>query len=186
MMLEKQSLTSPVFSQRNKICRLLWKMVYLSLFRFSPVFLFKWRNFLLRAFGARLAASSRIYPSVKIWLPANLEMAELATLGPGVNVYNQGQITIGKEVIVSQGSHLCASTHDYNDPLHPLVLKPIVIEDHVWVCADAFVGPGVTLAQGAVVGARAAIFKNSQPWSVYSGNPAQLIKQRENFVNGKA
>jgi len=186
MMPEKQSLTSPVFSLGNKINRVVWGAFYLCLFRYSPVFLFKWRNFLLRVFGARLAASCRIYPSVKIWLPANLEVGELATLGPCVNVYNQGLISIGREVIVSQGSHLCASTHDYNDPLHPLVLKPIMIEDHVWICADAFVGPGVTLAEGCVIGARAAIFKNSRPWSVYSGNPAQLIKQREIFSRGKA
>lgn len=185
-MLEKKSLTSPVFSLQNKIIRLIWGFVYFSLFRFSPVFLFQWRNYILRVFGAKVSGSCRIYPSVKIWLPANLQIDELATLGPSVNVYNQGLITIGKEVIISQGSHICASTHDYNDPLHPLILKPIVIEDHVWVCADAFVGPGVTLAEGCVIGARAAIFKNSQPWSVYSGNPAQLIKQREKFVNGKA
>jgi putative colanic acid biosynthesis acetyltransferase WcaF len=111
-------------------------------------------------------------------------MDKNSTLGPFVNVYNQGLITIGKEVIISQGSHLCASTHDYNHSLHPLVLKPIVIEDHVWVCADAFVGPGVILAEGSVIGARAAIFKNSQSWTVYSGNPAQIIKQRENFTRG--
>lgn len=183
-MLEKQSLTSPVFSVKNRLFRLVWNFVYLCFFRFSPVFLFKWRNFILRVFGAKLAVSSRVYPSVKIWFPANLEMDELATLGPNVNVYNQSSISLGKKVIISQGSHLCASTHDYNHSLHPLVLKPIVIEDHVWVCADAFVGPGVILAEGSVIGARAAIFKNSQSWTVYSGNPAQIIKQRENFTRG--
>jgi putative colanic acid biosynthesis acetyltransferase WcaF len=184
--MKKSNLIDPVFSFSNRLLRIIWKLVYYSLFLPSPVPCFKYRAAVLRLFGANVDSRARVYPSVNIWLPANLKMAELATLGPSVNVYNQGLITIGREVIISQGSHLCASTHDYNDPLHPLILKPIVIEDHVWVCADAFVGPGVTLAEGCVIGARAAIFKNSQPWSVYSGNPAQLIKQRENFVNGKA
>lgn len=184
--MKKSNLIAPVFSLSNRLLRVMWKFVYYFLFLPSPVPCFKYRAAILRFFGADVDRRARVYPSVEIWLPSNLKMAELATLGPGVSVYNQGLITLGREVIISQGSHLCASTHDYNDPLHPLVLKPIVIEDHVWVCADAFVGPGVTLAEGCVIGARAAIFKNTQPWSVYSGNPAQLIKQRENFVHGKA
>lgn len=185
MILKKHTLISPSFTFFNKLSRIMWYATYFFLFRFSPVFMFRWRNFLLSIFGATLDKSCRIYPTVKVWLPANLIMAEMATLGPNVNVYNQAKITIGKQVIISQGCHLCASTHDYNNALHPLVLKPIVIEDYVWVCADAFIGPGITLSEGCVIGARAAMFRNSQAWSVYSGNPAQLIKQRENFVHGK-
>jgi putative colanic acid biosynthesis acetyltransferase WcaF len=49
----------------------------------------------------------------------------------------------------------------------------------VWVASDAFIGMGVTLGQGAVVGARAAVFKNVEPWTVVGGNPARLIKKRE-------
>ena len=184
MLRVKSKIDSSSFSVANRLIRVFWALFYTILFRFSPISIFRWRILILKIFGCQVEWNSRVYPSAKIWLPSNLVVGKNSTIGPGVNVYNQGLITIGQEVIISQGSHLCASTHDYNDPLHPLVLKPIVIEDHVWVCADAFVGPGVTLAQGTVVGARAAIFKNSQPWSVYSGNPAQLIKQRENFKRG--
>jgi putative colanic acid biosynthesis acetyltransferase WcaF len=181
MILQKNSLTAPVFSLQNKLLRLLWRLLYLLLFRFSPVFCFRWRVLLLRLFGAKVDMTSRIYPSVNIWLPANLQIGPRSTLGPYVNVYNQGSISIATEVIVSQGCHLCASTHDYNDPLHPLLLKPIVIEKHAWICADVFIGPGVTVKQGAVVGARAALFKDALPWTVYSGNPAQVIKMRTQF-----
>jgi putative colanic acid biosynthesis acetyltransferase WcaF len=181
----KSTLISPVFNIKNKLYRLAWVFIYAFFFKYSPTHFFKYRVFLLKVFGADVRFTSRIYSKAIIWSPRNLTIGHLSTIGPDVRLYNQAPVTIGDYVIISQGSHICASTHDYNDPLHPLVLRPVVIEDHVWICADAFVGPGVTLNEGSVVGARAAIFKNSQPWSVYSGNPAQLIKQRENFTHGK-
>jgi len=61
----------------------------------------------------------------------------------------------------------------------PLVMSPIVIEDQVWICADVFVAPGVTIGQGAVVGARASVFDNVRPWTIVGGNPCRPIKPRE-------
>ncbi|WP_339726236.1 putative colanic acid biosynthesis acetyltransferase [uncultured Paraglaciecola sp.] len=177
----KSALNSAVFPLRNKVQRAVWGAVYFFLFRFSPTPLFTFRRFLLSAFGADVHFSARIYPSASIWLPSNLTIEEKATLGPKVNVYNQGKITIGRRTTVSQGAHLCASTHDYNDPLHPLLLAPICIESDVWVCAEAFVGPGVTLSEGSVIGARAVVVKSTAPWSVSAGNPARHIKERTRF-----
>lgn len=174
----KNNLHSPVFDLRNKLTRVFWAVIYLTSFRLSPVPLFGVRRWILRAFGARIEDGANIYPSVKIWLPSNLEVGFGATLGPNVIVYNQGKIKVGRNTIVSQGVHLCASTHDYNDPLHSLILAPITIESNAWVCADAFVGPNVTIFEGAVLGARAVLTKDADAWCVYAGNPACKIKQR--------
>ena len=181
--LHKDHLRAPAFSLNNKLARVLWGVVYTLLFRFSPVPLFRWRAFLLNCFGSKVDSSARIYPSAKIWYPANLFVAAGATIGPAVNVYNQGAISIEADVIVSQGAHLCASTHDYNDPLHPLILAPITVGANAWVCAEAFVGPGVNVAEGCVIGARAVLTRNTQAWGVYAGNPAVKRKGRENFTN---
>ena len=54
-----------------------------------------------------------------------------------------------------------------------------MIEDQVWVSAKAFVGMGVTIGQGAVVGATASVYKDVEPWTVVGGNPARFIKKRE-------
>ena len=54
-----------------------------------------------------------------------------------------------------------------------------MIENRAWVAADAFVCMGITIGEGAVVGARAAVFKNVEPWTVVGGNPAKVIKKRE-------
>lgn len=179
--MNKDKLISPTFSILNKIERFLWQFVYIFLFRFSPIPLFKYRALILKAFGSDIKISSRVYPSVKLWLPRNLKIDSQATLGPFVNVYNQGFIVIERNVIISQGVHLCASSHDYNDSVHPLVLAPIRICANAWVCTEAFIGPGVEVSTGAVVGARAVLTKNTESWAVYAGNPAKKINMRKEF-----
>lgn len=174
----KVSMHSSVFSSRNKLMRILWAVVYYVFFRFSPTPMFKYRRWLLTIFGAQLGDSVYIYPSVKIWWPGNFSLGEGSSLGPRVNVYNQGSINIGSYTIVSQGAHLCASTHDYNNSLHPLVLAPIQIGHHVWICAEAFIGPHVSIADGCVMGARAVVSQSTQKWGVYAGNPAVFLKTR--------
>jgi putative colanic acid biosynthesis acetyltransferase WcaF len=177
----KESLQSPTFSLSHKLSRAIWGVVYLLFFKFSPVPFFAYRRWLLSLFGAKLASKTHVYPTVKIWLPNNLTMEPGSTLGPGVIVYNQGDVIIGSNSTVSQGVHLCASTHDYNDSLHPLLLAPINIRNDVWVCADAFIGPGVTVAAGSVIGARGVLMKDSELWSVYAGNPAKKVNDRKRF-----
>lgn len=178
---DKTELGSATFSNLNKIVRILWSLIYFVFFRFSPVPFFGYRRLILKIFGCQIAEGVRVYPNVKIWLPSNLQLGANTCLGPGAIIYNQGRISIGDRVIISQNTHLCASTHDYNDCYHPLVLAPITIEDNVWVCTDAFVAPNVQLSEGCVIGARAVITKNAEPWSIYAGNPAQKIKNRNRF-----
>lgn len=179
----KTDLESPTFGITSKLFRFLWDFCYILFFRFSPVSFFFWRTFILRMFGAKIGKGCRVYPSAKIWLPRNLVIGDKVALGPRTFIYNQGKITIGNRVIISQGSHLCASTHDYNNPIHPLVLAPITIDDDAWVCADAFVGPWVNIGTGAVLGARGVATKILEPWCIYAGNPIKKLKKRNEFNN---
>ena len=164
----------------NKFKRLIWNVCYWFIFRpfISGVFN-KWRIGVLKAFGADIHWTAIVHPTARIWAPWNLIMGPYSCLGPEVDCYNQGRIMIGANTTISQKSYLCASTHDISDARHPLILKPIVIEDQVWVAADAFVGPGVSIGQGAVIGARSAVFSNVASWTVVGGNPAKFIKKRE-------
>lgn len=172
------------FSLKNKVCRLVWNISRLILFvPFKGNFFNKWRNFVLKIFGAKIGVGSIIHANVNVWAPWNLEVGEFTCLGQSVDCYNQGSITIGSNTTISQKSYLCASTHDISDPKNNLILKPIIIEDQVWVAAEAFIGPGVSVKKGAVVGARSAVFKNVEAWSVVGGNPAKFIKKRELYGN---
>jgi putative colanic acid biosynthesis acetyltransferase WcaF len=168
----------PSFSLRNKAARVAWGLCWLLLARWTPPALHGWRCWLLRLWGAQVGASARIYASVRIWYPANLEVGEGSVLGPRVRCYNQGRITIGRRVVVSQDASLCASTHDVIDPRFPLLLRPIHIGDHAWIAAEAFVGPGVRVGAGAVLGARGVAMFDLAPWTFFSGNPAQPLKPR--------
>lgn len=178
---KKEHLHSSVFSVRHKLIRAIWGTFYIFFFKFTPPPFFTYRNWVLRLFGAKLAKGARVYPTARIWLPRNLSMSSGSTIGPNTTIYNQGKISIGGDSIISQGAHLCASTHNYNHPLHPLVLAPIVIGDNAWICADAFIGPGVTIADGGVIGARSVTSKNTDPWSVYAGNPSRKVNTRKIF-----
>jgi putative colanic acid biosynthesis acetyltransferase WcaF len=168
------------YSYWEMIRRILWTIIY-PLFRYSPRPCFAWRRFLLRCFGARIGHQVKFYGSVVITMPWNLSIGDWAAVGEHTLIYNLGQITIGDRAIISQRVHLCAGSHDHTQlelPL-PLLKPPISIQDHAWICADAFVGPGVTIGQGAIVGARGVAVKDVEPWTIVGGNPAKFIKRRE-------
>jgi putative colanic acid biosynthesis acetyltransferase WcaF len=163
----------------NRLARALWGVVRVLLFRPSPKILHFWRRGLLRLFGAKLGRGVHIYPSTKIWAPWNLRMDDHSCLSAEVDCYCVAPIRIGAHATVSQYSYLCTASHDFHRSDMPLITAPIVIEDQAWVCADVFVGMGVTIGQGAVVGARSTVTKDIPPWTVAVGNPARVVKSRE-------
>jgi putative colanic acid biosynthesis acetyltransferase WcaF len=173
-----QKTVAASFSLRNRLERVVWKLVWLGLAAWTPPPLYAWRRFLLCRFGATIAKGGRVYGSARIWLPANLALGDNSTLGPGVRVYNQGRVTIGRNTVISQNAYICASTHDYEDPDFPLIVRPITIGDNVWIASEAFVGPGVTVGDGAVLAARGVAVRGVEAWSVQGGNPARLIRMR--------
>jgi putative colanic acid biosynthesis acetyltransferase WcaF len=165
------------YSQRELAARFLWSLLR-PLFRLSPRPFFAWRNFLLRCFGARIGRSVRFENSVSVQYPWMLEVGDLSAFGDRALIYNLGKVIIGKRVTVSHQAHLCAGSHDYASAEMPLLRLPIRIGDDAWICTDAFVGPGVFVQEGAVVGARAAVFHDVNAWSVVGGNPARELKSR--------
>lgn len=133
---------------------------------------------LLRLFGARIGRNARIFPSVRIWAPWNLEVGAEASLGFAVDCYCVDLVQIGAHATVSQEAFLCTASHDVTDPHMRLVTAPIVIENEAWVCARAFIAPGLRVGGGAVVGACAVATRDVEPWTIVAGNPARVVNQR--------
>ena len=158
--------------------RMLWTLAR-PLFRLSPRPCFGWRRLLLRCFGAKIGRSVHIYPSATIYFPWNFEAGEGSAIGEQALIYNLGRVTLGSRVTISHRAHLCAGTHDHSKSDFPMLRPPIVIGSEAWICTDAFVGPGVTIGDGAIVGARAVAMKDVKPWSIVVGNPARESKKRE-------
>lgn len=165
-------------SLKDKIYRKLWWIV--AIFLFCPAtskFFNFWRIFLLKLFGAKIGKGSVVYSSSKVLSPWNLEIGDFSVIGPNVELHIDKTI-IGSYVTVSQGAYLCSGSHDIRYLNKPFISSPIHINDYAWIAAEAFVGPGVTVHEGAVVGARAVVMKDVPAWKVAGGNPAKIIKDR--------
>jgi len=170
----------PSFSLTHRLKRQVWNICSVLFFRTSPRSFHAWRAFLLRLFGATLGTDCHIYPTVKVWAPWNLRLGNFVGVGDGATLYCMDRIEIGDYAVISQGAHLCGGTHDYNSVNLQLVIKPIVIAANAWICAEAFIHPGVVVPEGTVIGARAVVTKSlTQPWAVYAGNPCREVGIRK-------
>jgi len=169
------------FGLSNRVFRAIWRVTWIVAASWTHP-LHGWRRFLLRLFGAKIGKGVYVAPSARIWYPPHLILDDFAALGDDVDIYCMSSVRIGKYGIVSKRAHICAGTHDINDPFFQLIAKKIIVGDHAWVAAEAFIGPGVTLGEGAVLGARGVTMRDLKPWTVYAGNPAKEIKTRDVVV----
>ena len=168
---------SEKYSLRELAGRSLWACC-MPLFRWGPRLCWGWRRFLLRLFGAKVGVQVHIHPSARIFLPWNLEIGDWSSVGFDALLYNLGPMKIGERVTISQRAHLCGGTHKFREASMPLVRAAITVGDEAWICADAFVGPGVTIGTRAVVGARAVAMKDVAPGDIVTGNPARVFGRR--------
>ena len=166
------------YSPGEYVRRFAWLAVQATVVRFSPGRCVGWRRFWLRCFGAKMASTAGTKPTTRVTHPWLLTVGEHSMLADGVKVYNLGEIRVGDHTVVSQDAHLCAGTHDHTQPALPLLRPPITIGSGVWVCAEAFIGPGVTVHDNAVVAARAVVVKDVPAGMIVGGNPAKVIKPR--------
>lgn len=172
----------PKINLMSKIRRGYWQLIWLVFYRFTPVSMHRWRCFILRIFGAKIPDRAYPYPSARIWAPWNLEMGKESCLASGVDCYNIAKICIGDRVTISKRSFLCSASHDFEREGSPLIVGNINIEEGVWVAAECFIGPGVLIAENAVVLARSVVTRNIEKKNVVAGNPARLIRLRKNII----
>lgn len=156
----------------------LWVLVR-SVFFLSPC---PWpsalRTALLRLFGAKIGEGVVIRSRVNVWMPWRLEVGDHVWIGEEVFILNLAPVHIDSNVCISQRAFLCTGNHDYKSPTFDLITKPIRVEHGSWVGACAFVGPGVTMAEGSVASAGAMVTKNVERWTIVAGNPAVFVKHR--------
>ena len=167
------------FRGRNKMTVQLWWMVQATLFKLSPQTFYGWRRFLLRLFGAKIGKKVLLRPSAKVTYPWKLRIGDHSWIGDEVTLYSLGEISIGSSTVVSQRSYLCAGSHEYKKPEFPIYAAPIHVGSGCWLASDVFVGPGVQVGDGTVVGARSSVFKSLKSNGIYMGSPAKFIKKRK-------
>jgi putative colanic acid biosynthesis acetyltransferase WcaF len=124
-----------------------------------------------------------VRPTVNITYPWKVSIGDFSWIGDEVTLYSLGKIEIGSNAVVSQRSYLCTGSHDMEDPNFKITERPIVIEDEAWIATDVFVGPGVRVGRGAVVGVRSTVLNDVPPMVVCVGSPAKPIRPRLNHKN---
>lgn len=164
----------------------LWWLVQATAFAWSPQFMYGWRRWLLRLFGAQIGSAVLIRPSVQVTYPWKLSIGDWSWIGDDAVLYCLGDISIGDNVVISQRSYICTGSHDYSLPAFNIYSKPIQIESEVWIATDVYVAPGVRIGQGSVVGARSSVFNDLPPMAICYGSPAKPVRlRRPQMVSGE-
>lgn len=103
-------------------------------------------------------------------------------IGYGCEVNNG--VTIGENVMMGPEVLIYTQNHYTANPNMPMrmqgmtEIKPVIIEDDVWIGARVCILPGVTVGKGSILGACAVVARNVPPYSVAVGNPARVVKTR--------
>lgn len=166
------------FRGKNAFIVQLWWMIQATLFRLSPQFMYGWRRFLLRLFGAKVGKKVIVRPTVRITYPWKVSIGDYSWIGDDVVLYSLGEIEIGNHVVISQKGYLCTGSHDYKKEDFSIFAKKISIKDECWLATDVFVAPGITIDQGTVIGARSSVYSNMPAYKVCIGNPAKVTQDR--------
>lgn len=167
------------FRGKNSIIVQFWWLVQFFFIFPTPQFMYGWRRFWWRLFGAEVGKRVLIRPSVRVTYPWKLKIGDYSWIGDDVVLYTLGEIEIGSNTVISQRSYICTGSHDYTSPTFDIYAKSIHIGDQVWIATDVFVAPGVTIGEGAVVGARSTVLNDLPAGMICYGNPAKPIRPRQ-------
>ena len=137
-----------------------------------------WRSILLRWFGAKVGRRVYWKPRVNVHFPWKLTVGDYCWVGEEVCIYNFEPVTIGSHCCLSQRALLCAGNHDYRRPDMAYRNAPITLANGVWIGAQSFVGPGISIGTDAVVAAASVVTRDLPVGMVCQGNPCVPIRRR--------
>lgn len=177
---QQETAYSSPWSRGQKLRMLLWELSWALMCRWTPKPLNAWRLMWLKWHGARIHGRPFVHQRARIAIPWNLTLHDRACLGDGAVAYSLGEIEIMPDATVAQEAYLCTGTHNFNNPVRPLQTGKIVIGKSAFVGARAFVLPGLTIGEGAVVGACSVVTKNVGANAYVAGNPARILQRTTN------
>ena len=134
---------------------------------------------LLRLFGAEIGAGVVIKPKVRIKYPWHLCIGQHSWIGEDVWIDNLGKVDIGAHCCISQGATILSGNHDYKQPSFDLIVKPITLEDGVWIGARSTVVQGIHCASHSILTVGSVAAADLEAYSIYSGVPAVKVRERK-------
>jgi putative colanic acid biosynthesis acetyltransferase WcaF len=144
----------------------------------SPLSFSLVRRFALRLMGARIGRGVTIKSGVRVKFPWRLSVGDYCWIGQDAWLDNLAAVRIGSHCCLSQGVYLCTGSHDWASTSFDLIVKPIVLEDQVWLAARSVIGPGVVARQGAVLALGSVATTDLSSWHIHRGNPALAVRPR--------
>jgi putative colanic acid biosynthesis acetyltransferase WcaF len=158
-------------------CQMLaWQFSWTIFCSWTPKPLNRWRLFWLKIFGANIVGAPFVHQRARIQIPWHTTLHDRCCLGDRANIYNLAPIEIEEGAVVAQEAYLCTGTHAFEVSGIPLRTAPILIRKGAFVGARAFILPGVTIGEGAVIGACSVVTKDIAPLTINAGNPCRLLR----------
>lgn len=99
-----------------------------------------------------------------------------------IQAYDNCKVSIGKHTQISHNVRIYTQTNisdqDFNDKNRQYYTGDVIIKDYVWIGANVFINPGITIGENSIVGANAVVTKNVAPYTVVAGVPAKVIRYK--------
>jgi putative colanic acid biosynthesis acetyltransferase WcaF len=163
---------------RSRLVTILWYFTNILFFinPLNPISSLK--VFLLRLFGAKIGKGVLIKPCVNIKYPWKLSIDDYSWIGENVWIDNLNDVSIGKNVCISQGAMLLTGNHNYKKTTFDLMIGTITLEEGSWIGAKSLVGPNVVCKSHSILAINSVAAQDLEPYTIYQGNPAQKVRQR--------
>jgi len=125
-----------------------------------------------------------IQAGFRVTNPELISVGSNCNFAQGVFITGGGGVSIGDWVGFGPDTKIWSVNHRFDDADRPWLVQgwekaPVVVEDDVWLGANVFVMPGVTIGRGAIVSASAVVNKSIPAYALVSGNPARVIGWRK-------
>lgn len=140
-------------------------------------------RFIFESTAGTVTVGERVYMGVgtQVITRTRVTIGNDVTMAWGISIYDHNshsfdwrqRARVVEHFYETYGTAACFSTLDWSD----VKAAPIVIQDRVWIGFDAVILKGVTVGEGAIVGARSVVTADVPPYSVVAGNPARVVRQ---------
>lgn len=143
------------------------------------------RKLYLLICGGKIKKRTQIDMNCTILDPFRLSIGCFSHINRDCLIDARGSILIGNKVSISQRVVLITGSHNINSSDFQYIAKPIIIEDYVWIGANATILGGIKIGEGAVICAGSVVTKDVAPYTVVAGVPAKYIKDRQKELHYK-
>ena len=137
------------------------------------------RWYVVNVLNNRCDLAVALHRHLKFFSIGGISIGAQTTINRDVTLDGRGQLEIGRCVSISEGVKVLTAGHAVNAPDFHCIEAPVNIKDWVWIGANALILPGVTIHEGAIIGAGSVVTRDVPAWTVAAGNPARALRSRE-------